>query len=254
MEVYGIINTGNDSDIIGLSLKHNLKFFNKVIIIDNNSVDGTKEILESICLEYPGRISVIHTESKNPEQHVITINFIKEQIKTSIDQPDYLFFLDADEFIHAENLDELKTIPENFVGEVKWKCYIPNKLDHKNYPEEMLYRRDHEPTGCHKVVLPKTTNGFLILGNHYLHQNDQRVSSMELKTIFLAHYPVRSIEQIKKKMDFVSKFLKYENPNQSYHLRKQIQLETLEDLIKMATYYADNNKEEYSIVYDPLPK
>lgn len=253
MNVQAIMNTGNDVDIVEISIRHNLKFLSKILVIDNNSTDGTLDILESLSNEFGSdKLVYIKSHSKTPSEHVIITNFFKEQVKLSDNPPDYLFFLDADELISAENLEELSTIPENHVGVVKWKCYIPNKLDHKNFHEEMQYRRDHEPDGCHKVVIPKSTNGFLTLGNHFIHQSDERCPHVELNSISLAHYPVRSIKQMFKKVEFISKFLKYEDPNQSYHLRKQLRLETLEDLIKLAVMYADKNKDTYELVYDPL--
>lgn len=255
MIVNAIMNTGNDVDIVEISLRHNLSKLNQILVIDNNSTDGTKDVIEKLILEYgEERLKLIHTDSKTPNQHVVTINFFKEQIKLSGNQPDFLFFLDADELIYADDFSELNLIPENNVGIVKWKCYIPNRLDHVDFPKEMEYRRESEPEGCHKVVIPSHCNGFLILGNHYLHQDHKRAASYELKTISLAHYPVRSIEQMNKKIEFITKFLKYEDPSQSYHLRSYTKLETLEELINKAIYYAENNKVKRDVVYDPLVK
>lgn len=253
MNVIAIMNTGNDEDIVELSVRHNLKYLSKIIIIDNNSQDETKEIINKLSQEFPKSVYVVNVESNTPTEHILNTNFFKQQI-IDFDNPDYLFILDADEFIKCDNLEELKLIPEGHVGNVSWQCYIPNKLDHKNYPEEMTHRRDHEPEGCHKVVLPKGVNGCLILGNHYLHQgqNSVRAPSYNLKTITLAHYPVRSIKQMNKKIEFVTNFLKYEDPRQSYHLRRQIKLDTLEDLIDKALKYADIDKEVYTPVLDPL--
>lgn len=253
MKVIALMNTGNDADIIELSIRHNLKHLSKIIVLDNNSQDGTREIIDTLIEEFPNRINIMYTDSRTTTEHMYTTNFAKQKI-LDFDDPDYLIVLDADEFIKADDLSELKTIPENHVGLIKWKCYIPNRLDHKNFPEEMQYRRDREPDGCHKVIMPRGVEGHLILGNHYLHQGEDshRAPCYELKTISLAHYPVRSIEQINKKIDFISKFFKYENPTQSYHLRNTKHLETLEELVKKALQYSSLNKEKFELVYDPL--
>lgn len=253
MKVIALMNTGNDADIIELSIRHNLKHLSKIVVLDNNSQDGTREIIDNLIVEFPSRISMLYTHSKNTSEHMYTTNFIKQQI-LDFDDPDYLIVLDADEFIKAENLIELSSIPSNHVGFIKWKCYIPNSLDHKNFPEEMHYRRDREPEGCHKVIMPRGVEGHLILGNHYLHQgaDSHRAPSYELQTISLAHYPVRSLDQMNKKIDFISNFLKYESPTQSYHLRNAKHLETLDELIKKALLYATVDKEKFELVYDPL--
>lgn len=254
MIVNAIINTGDDIDIVELCLRHNLKYFDQILVLDNNSTDGTKEVIDRLIFEYGEKLKLIHINSQTAAQHVVTINFFKEQIKLSENPPDYLFVMDADEFIYADNLSELESIPDGFVGQASWRCYIPNRLDHVNFLKEMSHRRDSEPSGCHKVIIPKETNGFLILGNHYLHQDHKRVPAVELKTIFLAHYPVRSVKQMKKKIDFMTKALSGEDPSQSYHLRNIKYIETLEELVDKATNYADTEGLKYNLVHDPLYK
>lgn len=252
MDVRGIMTSGNDGDILELSIRHNLSKLNELMVIDNNSTDGSKEIIENLMLEYNGRLKTINVNHSSSQEFVIMSNFIKEQIKLSDNQPDYLFFLDADEFIDAKDFSELELIPDNCVGIAKWKCYIPTRLDHKNFPDEMLYRRDSEPLGCHKVVIPKHCNGFLTLGNHYLHQRENRAEMYELKTISLAHYPVRSVDQMNNKIKFANWISKDENSSQTFHLRSSKQISTLEDLIEKAMTYSDITNSTYKQIYDPL--
>ena len=259
MNVVAIMNTGNDADIIELSIRHNLSKLNGILIIDNNSTDGTREIIDTLIHEFGNhKLKVIYTHSKSKEEHVVTTNFFKESIKASAQPPDFLFIMDADEFIMADDFSELNTIPEKYIGAVSWKCYVPNQLDHKNFPAEMQHRRDHEPleSACHKIVIPANSNGFCEIGYHYLQQGgDVRVPQHELKTIFLAHYPVRSISQINKKIEFISNVFKDADPEVARQARTLEKIETLDALIhKALTYASINNDERFELVFDPLSK
>lgn len=245
-----IMNTGNDEDIIEQSIRHNFQKAEKIIVIDNDSRDGTREILEKLAYEYGSRLSLIFTVIKSKEHHVEMTQKARELYR---DCADYAVIIDADEFIYGVDLSELSLIPENAVGRIHWKCYIPNSMAHLNFNKEMLYRRDREPEGCHKIVIPRTTNGELTLGNHHIHQRGARSEYIDLKDMFLAHFPVRSIRQMSKKIDFITKFLEAEPVDQSYHLRNIEKPKTLEDLIRKALMYADSNPDNvYEQVLDPL--
>lgn len=259
MNVVAIMNTGNDADIVELSIRHNLSKLTGILVIDNDSTDGTREIIDNLIEEFgQHRLKVIYTHSQTKEEHVATTNFFKEQIKAAAVPPDFLFIIDADEFIAADDFSELNSIPENHIGAVSWKCYVPTSLDHKNFPEEMKYRRDHEPSdsACHKMVIPSYSNGFCEIGYHYLQQGgDVRVPLHELKTIFLAHYPVRSIKQINKKIEFISNVFKDAAPEVARQVRTIEKIETLDKLIhKALTYASINNDERFELVFDPLYK
>ena len=235
--VKAIMMSGNSADIIESSIRHNLTKLDAITVIDNNSTDGSIEILEKLSIEYKGRLEVVYTKYSNTKDYLITTNLFKEKIKTAELAPDFLFCLDADEFIHAKNFDELFSIPDNHVGLIKWKCYIPNKLDHKNYPLEMTDQRSKEPEYAYKVIIPKNVNGILMLGSHCIHYNDKRIPSIEISNMYLAHYPVRNIKQINRKIKFATEFAKNEGKSQVFHLRNIKEIESLEELINMAVNY-----------------
>ncbi|CAB4122159.1 Glyco_tranf_GTA_type domain containing protein [uncultured Caudovirales phage] len=252
MRVNAIINCGNDVDIIEQSVRHNMKHFVKIMVMDNESKDGTLDVLDKLQDEFQQRLIIKKQAYKNVEEYVEQTNLMALFMKKTCE---YLFLLDADEFLFTDEkgMEELNLIPPGDVGIVKWRCYLPNRLEHKNYIEEMTYRRDREPDGCHKVVLPYKTYGELVLGNHYLHQErGTRSGSVELQSMFLAHFPVRSLAQFNKKVDFITAFLENGDESQSFHLRKIKKLTTLEEMIDKALNYADNGNSQYIPMYEPL--
>ncbi len=237
MYTLAIMATGNDADIIELSVRHNLSKVDEILAIDNNSTDGTKDILETLTKEYNGRLKILNVHNKNSQDSVLTLNLFKEQIKLSDNPPDFLFVIDADEFIHADNFDELLTIPANHVGVIKWKTYIPSSLDHKDYPLEMTNERSREPEYAYKVIIPKNVNGMLMLGSHCIHYNNKRIPSIKISSMYLAHYPVRNIKQMNRKIRFATEFAKNEEKSQVFHLRNIKEIESLDELINMAVNY-----------------
>ena len=247
MKTLLLVNTGNDGDIIKESLIHNEKFFNKIIVLDRESLDNT--ISEIKSLNNP-KISIIKTDAyliyMQPLLNKLTLlNIVKDY--------DYYMILDADEFIVANNLEELNSIPKDQVGTISWKCYVPDIDVYSNFKENITTRRTLEPVGCHKVIIPSKTNVLLTLGNHYVNDSmGARLPSIMLKTIALAHFPVRSREQINRKIDFFNKeSLINLNTEQATHLISNPRIETIEQLREKAINYASTIPNQ-ELIYDPI--
>jgi hypothetical protein len=247
MKTLLLVNTGNDGDIIKESLIHNEKFFNKIIVLDRESLDNT--ISEIKSLNNP-KISIIKTDAylihMQPLLNKLTLlNIVKDY--------DYYMILDADEFIVADSLEELNNIPKDQVGIISWRCYIPDNDVYNNFKENITTRRTIEPIGCHKVIIPSKTNVLLTLGNHYVNDSiGARITSIMLKTITLAHFPVRSREQINRKIDFFNKeSLINLNSEQAIHLISNPRIETIEQLREKAINYISNMPGQ-KLIYEPV--
>lgn len=247
MKTLLLVNTGNDGDIIKESLKHNDKFFDRIVVLDRISSDNT--ISEIKSLNNP-KISIIKTDAylihMQPLMNKLTLlNIVKDY--------DYYMILDADEFIVADNLEELNSIPRDQVGIIPWRCYIPDTDVYSNFKQNITTRRTLEPVGCHKVIIPSKTDVLFTLGNHYVNNNNgDRITSIKLKTITLAHFPVRSREQINRKIDFFNKeSLINLNPEQATHLISVPRIETIEELREKAINYASTIPNQ-ELIYDPI--
>lgn len=247
MKTLLLVNTGNDGDIIKESLSHNQKYFDKVIVLDRSSVDNTISEIESLN---NSKISIVKSDAYSVNlqplmNHITIANLLQNY--------DYYMILDADEFIVADNLEELNTIPKNQVGVMPWKCYVPDSNVYSNFKQNITKRRTKEPEGCHKVVIPTSSNIQLTLGNHYVHDyTNQRVPHIILNTIWLAHFPVRSIEQMNKKIDFFNtEIISGLNSDQLIHLVNEFRINSIDELKNKAiNYIAHMDGQE--IVYDPI--
>lgn len=254
MRYFLLVNTGNDADIIKESLTHNEKFFDRIHVLDNGSKDNT--VAEIVSLNNP-KISIMRADNFPP----YALPVMQQQIISSINQyeifrnvDDYFIILDADEFIVAENLEELHAIPKSKVGAIPWKCYVPENNVYSDVKKNITKRRTIEPEGCHKVVIPRYTKfNNLLLGGHYVHDHEgTRIPHIMLKTISIAHFPVRYIEQYNKKIDFFrSADLSWLNKEQLIHLINTPKIQTVEELIEIATNYCGSIKQQ-TLIYDPV--
>lgn len=247
MKTLLIVNTGNDGDIIAESLNHNEKFFDKIIIVDRASQDNTISQIESLN---NNKISIVK-EGFFPAILQPAINQVV--LSNTSNEFDFCIILDADEFIVANDLNELKSIKNTEIGLISWRCYVPTKSVYSDFKLNIVNRRTLEPKGCNKIVLPKYTESNLVLGNHYAHDIfGTRIQHIELKTIFIAHFPVRSIEQYNKKIKFFNNInLNGLSNKQLIHLINIPEIKTIEELKERAINYVAKIDGQ-TLIYDPV--
>lgn len=245
MKTLLLVNTGNDEDIIKESLLHNERFFDDIIVCDCQSEDSTVEIIKSLNLE---KLKFYSVNYEAKFQWAFNWSMI-EPLRYLYD---YIIVLDADEFIKADNLDELLTIPNNLVANLKWECYVPEHDVFSDFKKNITHRRTIESLSCQKIVFTQTMHGTPTLGGHYLHDaNGHKIKSYDLKSIKLAHFPVRSRQQWNKKVERFSKLFGDFDRSQGYQSRNRPIIHTEEDLKNIALHYIERF-ENQELIYDPL--
>lgn len=253
MKTLLLVNTGNDAEIIGESLTHNEKLFDKIVIMDRASKDGTVDIIKSLN---NSKITIhVQDEYLSKSQPILNQTILQ----LYVDEYDYYVLLDADEFIVADNLNEFKNIPQGEVGTMPWKCYVPDGDVFKDFKKNITKRRTIEQETNYKIVIPTSTQCMLSIGNHYVCDYDAfilnhevRLPLYELKTISLAHFPVRSRKQYNKKIEFFNN-LDYSglDSKRCEHLRGKKKITSIEQLRKEALHF--NGKiDNCEVVYDPV--
>lgn len=197
----------NEADIIEVFVRHHLTLLDDLRIVDNDSTDGTYEILLELQREgLPLRVDR-DSRTDHPQEHVIS-----GLLAGWTDPVDWVFCLDADEFIAAGSSDELRFLLAPLdaakVHTIPWRFFVPTDADDAREPN--VLRRitnarvapvDHELA---KVVVPRRFLGQPDLrvraGNHYVAQTDGVVLPLvPLTEPTLAHFPVRSAAQIAAK-------------------------------------------------------
>lgn len=193
----------DESDIIEDFVRHNLHFLDAMVILDNGSKDGSRQILQRLmaeglplCVVDDYQVAYLQSEKMTE---------LYRRVATSM-FPDFILPLDADEFIQANSVEDfqeiLYSIPKRSVGLYKWKTYVPHLDSFPRHIGEFKYRRKNGFLERTKVIIRcdgKVDPDLSIdRGNHNVKRRGRVVSSILLEEIWLAHFVVRSVASLYK--------------------------------------------------------
>jgi len=194
----GICVIRNEADIIERFVRHNLKYLDFLVCVNNESQDSTLDILAALKQE--GLPMEIFAVAGVAHPQVFAANTVADHFK---DQCDVLFFLDADEFIIPDSLESLRAfcfelMAQTKVGLIDWALGIPDlsvensttlTLDSVLYSEQ-THRKICVPTlfWQHNPQLSVSAGFHGLVG---LSAEQYAIAP----NIFLLHLPIRSIPQ-----------------------------------------------------------
>ncbi len=196
----------NEQDIIEPFIRHNSRYVDFMIIVDNASADLTRRITVD-CVRELKTIVIADSEEfayNQAERMTRLLHYCQSAFFA-----DFVLLLDADEFISAPDRHaferSLRTIPRDGVGSIPWRTFVitPNEMGRQaeDPPGSLHYRRAME--------LPQNGKAVLRLDGAYrpdlhIRQGNHQVRAASgaplpltwLKDIQLMHFPVRSREQL----------------------------------------------------------
>jgi glycosyltransferase involved in cell wall biosynthesis len=159
MKKIGIVTmVKNESDVIELFLKINLRSVDKIFLIDHCSQDGTLDIAKEIQKMH-SQIELFSYDNKEFNQSQVVTAAVRSIASQNI--LDYIIPLDADEFICQSYPIDFREILQSNVGNneaalIPWETYCPISIDYFN-SDSPLYscfrRRSYEPNQFYKVIL-----------------------------------------------------------------------------------------------------
>ena len=198
MTITAIYGCKNEQDIVEPWVRHTLKFCDRIIISDN-SLDDSRQILEKLSDEFPDRVIVEYENWFAFDQKSTMTSLFRLAAKG---WADYVVPLDTDEFISAPSREifkkHLESIPAGGVGTTPWRTYVSTYI-HDEALRGMMYRRKAENPEYVKCIIHCagfSPDDFVIeMGNHeVLSPNGRRVPIVRLD-LPLLHFPVRSPDQ-----------------------------------------------------------
>lgn len=196
----------NEQDIIEPFLRHTSGLVDLIVVLDNCSTDASREIISSTAQEL-GNIVVTDLPDQGYNQSE-TMTRVLQHVQSTV-FADFVFFLDADEFLSAKSKEELlgslRHLAPMSVGLLPWVTYVPDpslsETDHPDPLDRLTLRRKHEAPQYHKAVL-RMAGGFdpaikVTQGNHHILDGEKRfLPSQVLSNLELAHFPLRSVDQL----------------------------------------------------------
>lgn len=196
----------NEQDIIEPFLRHNRPYFDAMIVLDNGSTDRTRNIALDVAREI-GSIFVSDIRTTVYDQGKIMSRaaaFVQSAFFA-----DFMFFLDADEFLIGASPEDLhRRLQELRVGtaaRLQWRTYLPDPKGDANAAQDVLktitWRRAVERPAHSKVALRlggqldpriRIAQGAHNAINHF----GRHIRTTEIEGVCIAHLPVRSKAQL----------------------------------------------------------
>lgn len=208
MKIVIISTIRNESDILESFVRYHLRFVDRIMLIDHRSTDSSPSILRSLQSE--GLSLDVEQESNLDHQQGRILTRLMRRAATE-HGADWIIPLDADEFLTVASRgsvrETLERFPANKIIKIPWRTYIPLPTDDAREQNVLMritqYRR-FERHNLRKVLIPRSMafkqRGFIANGNHgYVRMRfskEKDFNYIRSDDLVLAHYPVRSSEQI----------------------------------------------------------
>jgi len=127
LQIVTICMAKNEQDVIEPFLRHNSQFSDLIILIDNSSTDDTKKIAMNTARELG---NIVVTDFIDPAYNQSATMSQALRYIQSAAFADFIFFLDADEFLQVESRDALwatlSSLSPRTIGLLPWKTFVPN--------------------------------------------------------------------------------------------------------------------------------
>jgi hypothetical protein len=195
-----------EQDIVEPFIRHNSRYVDFMIILDNASVDLTDRIAID-CARELKTIVIADSEEfayNQAERMTRLLHYCQSAFFA-----DFVLLLDADEFIAAPDRQaferSLRTIPRDGVGSIPWRTFVitPDEMGRQTAdpPRSLNYRRAMELPQYGKAVLrldrAYRPDLHINQGNHAIGAASGALMPLTwLKDVQLLHFPVRSREQL----------------------------------------------------------
>jgi glycosyl transferase family 2 len=206
MKLVCISRVKNEIDIIEAFVRHHVAYFDKLIIVDDASSDGTYEVLRALREEgLPLVVLRQRTVGYEQSRHMTRL------MHMAVNQfgADWVVPLDADEFIEPKEgttLAEWLGTRQPTPVAVRWNNFVwRREFDASSEPNPVVRLRLRLPPrdDLNKVIIPAQLieDGIsLSQGNHHLERNGEPLPAQQVDDIQLCHFPIRSVSQFASKV------------------------------------------------------
>jgi hypothetical protein len=208
MKLWAVSMVRNEADVIEAFVRHNLAFLDGIAILDHASIDSTIDILTRLKAEGLPIFRLRTAQTAFAQGHHVTA-LVRECFART--DADFVFALDADEFISADSRDRveqaLSAIPPGSYGRHFWRTYVPTSFD-KPFGQHCLeyrVREERHPKG--KMILGRSfasKDEMVSDGSHWVFKVPSGevapIHDVDAALLRLAHCPVRSRTQLESKV------------------------------------------------------
>lgn len=206
----------NESDIIEPFVRSNLALLDALYLVLHRPEDGTAGIASMLRAE---GLALRLFEDRN-EGFLQDLRINELTRRAFSEGADFVFPLDADELLQVRDRgaleDILSRLPPGRAGSLRWLTYVPTERDDPLEPNpvrRMRHRVDIGPAWC-EAMPPRidAEYGKLVVGRWFAAHGgarifegnhavlvDDAIAMVPCAGIEVAHFPVRSLEQLTRK-------------------------------------------------------
>lgn len=195
----------NERSIVEPFCAHALSLFDRIILVDHLSSDGTREYIKSLS-ERHSSIECLYFEELGYYQSEIMTWVVRNVVGNTM--PGWVFFLDADEFLPFGSKEEFESRLSEFQSfpliSMPWLNLIPSDMESNRVFDE-LFLMPSRPSFHHKIAFQPSLipleNYVVAQGNHALLIGDEFPQSIPAENAFpIYHLPIRTKQQLRQKI------------------------------------------------------
>lgn len=196
----------NEKGILQAFCAHALSLFDRIILIDHLSSDGSREYMKFLSEKYPDIECYFFDEPGYYQSELMTWaaqNLVDQEM------PGWVFFLDADEFLPFKSkeefdrkLVELDSFPVIFMP---WVNLVPLDMEGGDVINQ-VFLKPPKPSCNHKIAYQPSyispANYFIAQGNHalFLGTRSSKIKFPARDSFAIYHLPIRTKQQLRDKI------------------------------------------------------
>ena len=249
MTVFGITMVKDEADIIAASITRMAAQCDDVLVIDNGSTDGTRDLLDTLpCQVFDDPDRAYWQETK-----ITGLAHLAADMGATWVVP-----FDADEVWQAKGGTLAEVLPgmRCHVARAVWVDYVPTAADQPGHPFQVMGYRRRRPNRLQKVAARTDPALTIAMGNHEAHYGRQ---VRHQRALVARHFPIRSPEQWISKIrnGWAALQLTDLPDDQGHHWRrygKVLDAEGPDGLRKLyqSEIYIARPQSDRTLVHDPL--
>lgn len=195
----------NERGILDTFSGHALGLFDRIILVDHRSTDGTKEYIEALSKQYSEVEFFLFDEPGYYQSQLMTW-IVKNVVEH--DTPGWVFFLDADEFLPFESREEFNHVLAKYnaspVISMPWLNLVPLDMQSGVIIGGQFLKSDSYAVHCKIAFQPNliSIDDYIVAqGNHALLVGADHLQMLPAEQSFpIYHFPIRTKQQLRKKI------------------------------------------------------
>lgn len=194
MVIYAVMSVKDEGDILEFSLTKNLEWANRIFVVDNESADDTREIVERFDGD---RVILLATFHGQFQEGIKSIPFSWLNASNSYPKPDWWAVLDADEYYYDNPKKFLADVP-SYCSRVCTNCCEFIGLERVSKPLDPVSYSHYIPLRWSESRFYRNIRS--LHWSDYKDNGPSGVGAVYKKRIRILHFPFRSVEQIEKRL------------------------------------------------------